>query len=277
MQIAPAYAPQIGWKTVVHGLATLLPGPARRSGIVASNLLVPLLDPAAVAEAAAEIFVASADSAVARQDRFVVALSGGSTPRRLYELLAAPPYRDRIPWDRTVVVFGDERCVPAEHRDSNYRMARETLLDHVPLERDRVLPMAGHLANPHRAALFYENGLKALFPDQAWPSIDLVLLGVGEDGHTASLFPGTEALKVDDRWVVANYVSRLESWRITLTLPVLNHASMALFLVTGEAKAQIVAEAFGNAPHDGQHPCELVVPLQGDREILLDQAAASKL
>jgi len=238
-------------------------------------LVVP--DPEAVAETAAEIFIAAAAAAVESHDRFVVALSGGSTPRRLHALLAEPSFAPRVDWDGTWVVFGDERCVPPDHPDSNYRSARDALLDHVPIPANQVLRMEGESSNPARAAHFYETALRELFPDQPWPRLDLVLLGVGPDGHTASLFPGTDALAETERWVTANYVPGLATWRITLTLPVLNAARQILFLVTGREKSAVVAEAFGGVPHEARHPCEDVRPRDGQREVLIDEQAASAI
>ena len=175
------------------------------------------------------------------------------------------------------MLFGDERCVPPDHPDSNFRMARETLLDGVPIPENQVLRMEGENANPARAAHFYETRMRELFPDAEWPRIDLVLLGVGTDGHTASLFPGTDALQERERWVVANYVPKLEAWRITLTLPALNSARQVLFLLTGSKKAGVVAQGFGGEPHDEPLPCELVRPRDGQREVLLDEEAAIQL
>lgn len=236
-----------------------------------------LADPEAVAEAAAEIFVATAAAAVEARGRFVVALAGGSTPEVLYRRLAGPDYAQRVPWRHTWIVFGDERCVPEDHDDSNYRMARETLLDHVPIPRHQVLRMEGEHPQASRGAFFYEERLRRLYPDADFPRLDLCLLGMGDDGHTASLFPGTDALEERERWVSANYLAYRHTWRITLTLPVLTHAAQILFLVTGSAKAERVAEVFGGAPHEDTHPAELVIPEDGSREVLLDRAAAALL
>jgi 6-phosphogluconolactonase len=137
--------------------------------------------------------------------------------------------------------------------------------------------MQGELSNPSRAAHFYEEKLRELFPGEPLPRFDLVLLGIGEDGHTASLFPETDALKEKERWVVANYVTALSEWRITLTLPAINAAWQILFLATGARKARIVAEAFGGAEHAGVLPSELVIPANGARDVLLDKEAAAML
>jgi len=232
---------------------------------------------ATVAEAAAEIFIATALAAVEMRGRFVCALAGGSTPRKLYSMLARPEYSSRVPWEKCFFLFGDERCVPKDHPDSNFRMAVEALFHKVAVIGTQVHRIQGELSNPSRAAHFYEETLRELFPDEPFPRFDLVLLGIGEDGHTASLFPGTDALRETERWVVANYVSLLSDWRITLTLPAINAARQIVFLATGGGKAQIVAEAFGDGEHDETLPSELVMPVNGAREVLLDRAAAALL
>lgn len=236
-----------------------------------------LADAASVAETAVEIFVATATAAVETRGRFVVVLAGGSTPRTLYELLARAEHGSRVPWDRTWVLFGDERCVPPEDGDSNYGMVQRTLLSRVAVPPEQVLRMQGELPHASRAAHFYEESLRELYPDAAWPRFDLVLLGIGADGHTASLFPGHDALHEDSRWVTAAYLSERGTWRLTLTLPALRAARQILFLATGEAKAEPVAQAFGGMPHDIALPAELVVPTDGSREVLVDRAAAAML
>lgn len=227
-----------------------------------------------VAEAAAKRFLDSAKRAVDKADRFIVALAGGSTPRRLYRLLAETPYREAIPWRKTYFAFGDERCVPPDHQDSNYRMARETLLDPLEIPAVQVLRMKGEQP-PLDAARRYEVRLGDLFLNQRRRHFDLVLLGIGADGHTASLFPGTPALEEQERWAVANHVAKLDAWRLTLTLKALNSARRVIFMATGEEKAQVIAEAFGGVEHEGRYPCERVAPLHARREVLLDRAAAS--
>lgn len=175
------------------------------------------------------------------------------------------------------MLFGDERCVPADHPQSNYRLARELLFDPVRVPSRNVHRMRGELDDPVAAAASYETVLRELFRGAPLPRFDLLLLGVGQDGHTASLFPGTAALRESSRWVVANHVPQLASWRLTLTLPALCAARRILFLVTGESKARVLAEAFGGSPHEPPYPCERVVPLDGQREVLADRAAASLL
>jgi 6-phosphogluconolactonase len=231
-------------------------------------------EPKALAEAAAKRFLDSAKRAVAKADRFIVVLAGGSTPRRLYRRLTGPPYRDEVPWSKTFFVFGDERCVPPDDEASNYRMVRETLFAPLEIPAVRVLRMKGEQL-PVEAARRYEVRLGDLFLNRPKRRFDLVLLGIGADGHTASLFPGTAALEERERWVVANEVPRLGGSRLTLTLPALNTARRVIFLATGEEKARVIAEAFGGVEHEAPHPCERVAPAWGRREVLVDHAAAS--
>jgi len=233
-------------------------------------------DAGGVAKAAAKRFVDSARRAVDKSGRFIVALAGGSTPRLLYHLLTETPYSEAMPWTKTYFAFGDERCVPPDHPDSNYRMVRETLLDPLSIPAVQVLRMKGEQP-PVDAARRYEVRLGDLFLNQRHRHFDLVLLGVGADGHTASLFPGTAALEERARWVVANHVPRLDAWRLTLTLAAFNSARRVIFMATGEEKARAIAEAFGGVEHEGKHPCELVAPLHARREVLIDRAAASSI
>ncbi len=244
---------------------------------VLRKMIRQLDDPEAVALAAADRFLAAALEAVQERGRFVVVLSGGSTPSRMYRNLAADPRYSRTPWARTVVLFGDERHVGPDHEQSNYRAAREALLDRVPVPPDRVHRMRGELEDARASSAEYESILHGLFPDADSPRFDLLLLGIGEDGHTASLFPETEALEESSRWVAANHVPKLDGWRITLTFPALSAAREICFLITGENKARVVAEAFGNLPHPTVHPCERVVPVEGRRVILVDREAAAQL
>ena len=234
--------------------------------------MIVLGDLEALAEAGARRVAAAASGALARSDRFTLALSGGRTPCALHARLL----EERIDWARTVLLFGDERCVPPGHPDSNYGMARETLLDRLPVPPARVLRMEGE-REPAEAAERYARALREIFPADPFPRLDLVILGMGPDGHTASLFPGTEALEERERWVVANHVPRLDAWRLTLTLPVLTSAAATLFLVAGADKARALAEAFGGLPHPRPHPCELARPRRGTLTVLADRAAGSAL
>lgn len=176
---------------------------------------------------------------LARQDRFTWVLSGGHTPRRLFETLAQGAYRSAIPWTRVWIFWGDERTVPPHHADSNYRMADEALLKRVPIPAAHVFRMKGELP-PAEAAQEYEAQLREVFgAGVVVPSFDLVLLGMGPDGHTASLFPGTPAVEERVRWVVANPVPAMNTTRLTLTLPVLNAAHAVWFIAAGADKASV--------------------------------------
>jgi 6-phosphogluconolactonase len=235
------------------------------------------VDAEAVARAAAEEVAAAAGRAVAEGGRFTLALSGGSTPRRLHALLVDPgaPFRARVPWERTHVFFGDERPVPRDHRDSNYRMARETLLEHVPVASVHRIP-----AEEPGAAEAYEAELRSFFgipPGGEPPRLDLVLLGLGPDGHTASLFPGTSALHERVRWVASPYVERLGTARTTLTYPILDRAREVLFLVTGAEKAGALQRVLSPGPGTDLLPAARVAPRDGRLVWIVDEAAASGL
>jgi 6-phosphogluconolactonase len=242
--------------------------------------LVVVPDADSVARAAAEQIASRAQRAAAASGRFSIALSGGSTPKRLYALLADPtaPYRARIPWDRFHVFFGDERHVPPEDAQSNFRMAREALLDHVPIPADNVHRVLAERPAEEAAAL-YEETLRRSFalPEGGVPRLDLVLLGMGEDGHTASLFPGTAALAERRRLVAANWVPKLGTWRITLTLPVFEAAAAVLFLVAGADKAAPLAAVFDPSTPPDAYPCQLIRPASGDLVWLADRAAAARV
>ena len=234
-------------------------------------------DADAVAHAAAELVADAASRAVSYRGRFTLALAGGSTPRRLYALLAdaSAPFRARIAWQRTHVFFGDERHVPPDHADSNFRMAREALLDHVQVASvDRML---GELQDASAAARSYEAELRRFFgvgDGDRPPSLDLVLLGLGPDGHTASLFPGSAALEERVRWVVAPFVASVRAHRITVTLPVLERAREVVFLVSGAEKAPALASVLAPAPGVAPPPAARVRPQAGGPIWIVDRAAA---
>jgi 6-phosphogluconolactonase len=237
-------------------------------------------DAAEVARAAADELVGAAARAVEGRGRFTVALAGGSTPRRLYQLLADgdAPFRARVPWDRTHVFFGDERHVPPSHPESNFRMAREALLEHVPVASAH--RMRGEEPDAAAAAASYEAELRRFFgvaTDDPPPRLDLVLLGLGPDGHTASLFPGSAALDERRRWVVAPFVDELHAYRITLTLPVLARAREVLFLVSGTAKADALASVFAPGGDDPLPPAARVRPTTGAAIWIVDRDAASRV
>ncbi len=240
--------------------------------------IVMLPDAAAVTETATRLFVEAVRSAIAQRGWSAVALSGGSTPRALYRRLAQSPVREEIDWRRVRLFWGDERAVPPDHPESNYRMAKETLLDHVPIPP----------ANVHRiptergadaAAEQYETELRQIFgvtPGEV-PVFDLILLGIGADGHTASLFPHTAAVAVRDRLVVANEVPQIGAARITLTVPVLQAARWVLVLATGLDKAEAVARAIEGPKDVEETPAQLLRCAQGRVVWLLDRAAGSRL
>ncbi len=228
--------------------------------------------PEELAWASAGKFAAKAGEAIEERGRFAVVLAGGSTPKAMYEVLASD-YVGRIDWSRVHVFFGDERTVPPDHDDSNYRMANETLLDHVSV--GSVHRMRGELP-PDEAAEAYEEELRTFFGAEDAPRFDLILLGVGGDGHTASLFPETSALEVHDRWVVANPVLKLDTTRITLTVPIINAARAVLFLVAGGDKAEALEKILEEDADPRAYPAALIQPPDGP-EWLLDQSAASLL
>jgi 6-phosphogluconolactonase len=239
-------------------------------------VVLPDLD--AVSEEAARRFVAVTEAAVAANGRCTVALAGGSTPERLYRLLASEAYRHAVPWASLDIFFGDERCVPPDDKESNYRMAREALLDHVPVMPDQVFRMEGE-RYPQSAAMTYALKLADTFALTAGavPHLDLILLGMGPDGHTASLFPHTAALKVVDTLVTANHVEKMNTWRLTLTYPVLDGAANVLFLVGGAEKAHAVAQVIEGEFNPDEYPSQGVLVPNGTLTFLLDAAAAGEL
>ena len=230
-------------------------------------------DPDAVARAAADIVSATAEEAIAERDAVTISLAGGSTPKKLYELLAAEPYRSRIDWARVQVFFGDERCVPPDHKESNYRMARESLLSRVPIPGDNVYRIAGE-TDPQEAAKEYGLMLKEKFGDGG---PDVTLLGMGTDGHTLSLFPGTTAVSEREHRAVANYAENSttgRSWRVTMTAPFVNRSRRVLFLVTGADKAKTVAHVLEGPREPERLPAQLIAPAEGELIWLLDAGAA---
>ena len=227
--------------------------------------------PEELAEAAARGFVERAAAAIAERGRFAVALAGGSTPKTTYEILARD-HVDAVDWPNVHVFFGDERTVPPDHEDSNYRTARKALIDQVPA--GSVHPMRGELP-PEEAASSYEEELRAFFGEDP-PVFDLVMLGIGADGHTASLFPETSALEVTDRLAVANPVLKLDTTRITLTVPVLNAAREVFFLVAGEDKARALEEILEGDADPREYPAKLVQPPDGPTW-MVDRAGAGAL
>jgi 6-phosphogluconolactonase len=228
-----------------------------------------------LSQAAAALLVRQAHLAVAARGRFSVALSGGATPRRTYELLAAPPLKDQAPWDRVHVFWGDERCVPLTDPRSNARMAKAAWLDHVPIPPDQIHPLDCS-QGPAAAARQYEAELRKFFAGGP-PRLDLVLLGLGDDGHTASLFPGTPALVEKQRWAAAVYLDEPNLHRITLTAPLINQAAVVAFLVAGKSKAGVFQEVLHGPRDPGRLPAQLIQPQNGELLWLTDLAAAARL
>jgi 6-phosphogluconolactonase len=227
-----------------------------------------------LAEAGASLFVDTATRVLASQPRLAVALSGGTTPAATYARLATPAFARRVDWARVHIFWGDERCVPPDHADSNYRMARQTLLDGVPLPAPNLHRMRAEL-EPPLAAADYEQDLRTFF-GETLPRFDLMLQGLGEDGHTASLFPGTAALHETRRWVTANWVEKLNSWRLTLTPMVINHAARVVFLVAGVGKTAMVRAVLSGPFQPEVWPAQLIQPTAGQLVWLMDAAAAGQ-
>lgn len=226
--------------------------------------------------AAAEKFCSLGSSAIQDHGKFAVALSGGSTPRGLHQELVTH-FSSSLPWGTVFFFWGDERHVPPDSSDSNYRMAEETLLSKLPIPPENVFRVPAELPDARQSAAKYERNLQKFFktaPD-SMPRFDFILLGMGPDGHTASLFPGTAALQEKDRLVVANWVEKLNTFRITFTYPVLNNAACVMFLVNGDEKAEMVRRALKDPA--ANLPCQKVRPVNGELWWYLDKGAALKL
>lgn len=237
-------------------------------------------DAAGAANRAAQIIADTARAAVEERGRARIAVSGGSTPEAAFRLLAKLelPWRRQTPWEQLELFWVDERCVPPDHAESNYRMTRDALLDRVPIAIENVHRMEGEL-KPELAAARYEQLLRREFelqPDEL-PRFDLVALGMGEDGHTASLFPGTAALAETGRLAVANHIAQKDAWRLTLAWPVLNRARQVFFLIAGAAKAEIIREVFLGERAPERLPSQLIWPESGLLTLVLDRAAAAQL
>ncbi len=223
----------------------------------------------------AQAIVEGLNAPLAPAGRRSLCLAGGQTPRVLYQVLATE-YRDTMPWSRLHLFWGDERYVPPDDAQSNYRLVRESLLDHVPIPKEHVHPMPTDLRDPNDAAAAYEQTLREQFPPP-WPRFDLVLLGMGSDGHTASLFPGSPALAEQTRWVATARASVEPRVRLTLTLPVLNRASLVFFLVAGAEKADILRRVLAGPSEPAQYPAAAVRPEDGRVVWWVDEQAAKSL
>jgi 6-phosphogluconolactonase len=232
----------------------------------------------AIAKRAAELIVESAATAVAQNGRFTISLAGGSTPKTLYALLAAEPHGSKMPWDKTYLFFGDERHVPPDDPDSNYRMANESLISKLSLKPDQIHRI--HCENPvEKAAQDYEQDLRTFFklaPGQL-PRFDVILIGMGDEGHMLSLFPGTKALQDNGRLVLPNWVGKLYTERVTITAPVANNSALAIFMVTKADKALALKGVLEGPYEPEQLPSQLLRPTNGKVVWLVDTTAASKL
>ena len=238
-------------------------------------------DASALAERAAAYFAEKSAAAATERGRARIAISGGSTPKAAFALLGdgAKPWRAKMPWDQLDLWWVDERCVPPDDADSNYRMTREALLDKAPLQPGQVHRIKGEL-DPGKAAAEYETELRNGFglKEGELPRFDLLQLGMGPDGHTASLFPHTAALHEATRLAVANHVETVkDSWRVTLTRPVINHAADVFFLIGGADKAQILKEVLLGTNDPERLPSQSIAPAGYILTLLLDQAAAALL
>jgi len=231
-------------------------------------------DSESLSNAAANLFIETAAQAIDARGRFMVALSGGGSPTGLYRLLAGETFRDKVDWEKAFIFWGDERCVPPDEESSNYHQAFEILLRHVPIPDKNVLRIQGELT-PHEASEEYAQTLKEFAdPNLEWPRLDLALLGMGADGHTASLFPGSD-IEVNSPTlaVTAHYQSRPAN-RVTLTPVVLNSARKAVFLVTGKDKAETLSRVLSNVSMPEQYPAQHIQPTDGELIWLVDEAAA---
>ncbi len=234
-------------------------------------------NPEKLSETAAQLFLDTALESVRSHGQFTAALSGGGSPQRMYEILASEPFRNKVPWDRTFVFWGDERFVPFDDPENNARMTREKLLDHVPLRSDHIFPIPTS-RKPKEAAATYASALSSFFGgSNAFPRFDFMLLGLGENGHTASLFPGKDVLDEKKKWVDTIYLENKDQYRITLTYPVINSALNIFFLVHGSNKANVLHEVLEGSHRPQQLPAQDIDPSGGKLTWLIDENAAAKL
>ncbi len=247
----------------------------------ATNCEVRVLpDGAAIARRAAQKFVEAGAAAVNEKGSFSVVLAGGSTPKALYGLLVNDPaLRAQVPWDKMQVFFGDERHVGPDHPDSNFRMANEAMISKSPLKPEQVTRIKGEYPDADQAAREYELAIRSYFKlgDGEFPRFDLVLLGMGSEGHTASLFPGTKALHEKRRIAVSNWVGKLLAERVTLTPPAINNAAHVIFMVTGADKAPALTAVLERVYEPDQLPAQLIQPANGTLLWLVDTAAGGLL
>ena len=239
--------------------------------------IVRVADAEALAQKAADTFRQMAQENIAQHGRFTVALSGGSTPKAMFALLASEPYRNAINWANVYIFWGDERCVPPDHADSNYRMTNEVLLAKVPVPPANVFRMQGE-EEPAQAAREYSAQLRQFFQTESLPQFDLVFLGMGTDGHTASLFPGTTALHAEANVIaVENYVEKLKTDRITLTAATINQARTIVFLIGGTDKAATLNAVLHGTYQPELYPSQLIQPVNGTLIWMVDEAVGASL
>ena len=236
-------------------------------------------DVSAIAQKAAVIYVSAAQQAVRERGVFRVAMAGGSTPKALHAMLTAEPFRSQLPWDKIQIFFGDERHVPPDHADSNYRMVNETFISKTPIKPEQVFRIKAEFQDTEKAALDYEQTLRtqfALKPGEL-PRFDLMLQGMGNEGHTLSLFPGTTALRDNGRLVVRTWVGKLYTERITCTAPVANNSAAVLFMIAGADKAPALKAVLEGPFEPEQLPSQLIKPANGNLFFLVDSAAGGML
>ncbi len=229
----------------------------------------------ALSIAAADYIIKLARKMIGTKGYFSAALSGGGTPKPVYKVLASAEWRDKLDWEKVHLFWGDERCVPLDHSDSNYHMARQALFQYISIPAENIHPVPAEM-DPISAASAYEKTLRGFFKE-SWPHFDLVLLGMGKDGHTASLFPHSEGLNEEDRWFIANYAPVRETWRLTLTKNAINAAGRIVVLVSGDLKADMLYDVLEGAHKPDEKPIQLITPAGGKMIWIVDQAAAVRL
>jgi 6-phosphogluconolactonase len=232
--------------------------------------------PEALSEATAEFIIKLAYECIARRGKFSLCLSGGSTPELLFKLMAGADYRERLPWVQTFVFWGDERYVPMDDSRNNAFVARTLLLDKVGLPRENIFPMPVNLEPATAAAQAYTQTLETFFGKDL-PQFDLIMLGIGENAHTASLFPNTPVIHEQRAWVSALYVEEVKMYRVTLTAPVINNAHNVMFLAAGKGKAEVLRTVLTAPYQPDKYPAQLISPVLGSLFWFLDEAAAALL
>jgi 6-phosphogluconolactonase len=231
--------------------------------------------PAELTEATGKFIIEAAKKAIDARGRFVISLSGGHTPEHLYSLLSKPPYADQVAWDKTFVFWGDERCVPSDNKQNNANMAKTLLLHHIDIPQENIFPVPVDL-QPATAASQYEQTIKSFFGNEA-PCFDLILLGLGENGHTASLFPGTSVVHETNRLVKEVYVEEQKMFRITMTASLIDQADNIMFLIEGEGKAEILKTVLTGDYMPDKYPAQLIKPVNGKLYWYIDNKAAAEL